>query len=73
MNSGSSVSSACASTVASIEAGLGEAFDDELESTQSSDKEEEEVGHGDVTCGRPSDLGTDSPKQPEKLPSKYPL
>ena len=31
VNSGSSVSSACASTVASIEVDLGEAFDDELE------------------------------------------
>ena len=70
MNSGSSVSSARASTVASIEVGLGEALDDELES---SDKEEEEVGHGDVPCGRLSDLGTDSPKQPVLPPSQYPL
>ena len=49
---------------------MHEAFDDEL---KISDKEEEEVGHGDVTCGRPIDLGTDSPKQPEILPSKYTL
>ena len=59
MNSGSSVLSR-----------TGEAFDNELES---SDKEEEEVGDGDVTCGRSSDLGFDSPKQPEILPSKYQL
>ena len=73
MDSGSSVSSTSASTVASTE--VGEVSDDDLETSDRQLVLEGEAGDdGNATCRRPCDLGADSPIQPEMLlPSTYPL